>query len=331
MKKYIPLLLTLVLCGCSVINTQLLGKCPCNNARNYMDNVSTLQSNIEKYIGVLPPICEDIKRQINTDTPDINALLNYLKVDKTTGTKAALAKYEQLRACANVYNRIVESQKDIEASKKDYYEKQQDLLCPTGCFIAMNIDKTKNVFFDFKELYDAYLVKINSPLAVKNPKLEIDRFSTLATMLFNYYYDKEAAIFKSKTGGLNLCAGSVSDFMLTTTKKSPIIYSNSKYTYFLSVLSTGYNGVLVSDSSNAPYNMFDKMIFVYTKDKYATSSPLKSGYYSYRGIYDYTTVMGYLNSVHSFKAVDINKLLGSLLFYKYKYEISQEWFGRGWR
>jgi hypothetical protein len=70
--------------------------------------------------------------------------------------------------------------------------------------------------------------------------------------------------------------------------------------FFVGVNSKNRDGILLGPSEY--YNeAVNKMIFIYTNRKYTNGERLVPGYYLYKGVYDYTTVLGYTNSVHSFK------------------------------
>lgn len=324
MKKHIVILFLAALCGCAGVNSRLLGKCPCNNPESYMEGISDLDAEIKGYIGELPTVCADIKKNIDTDNPDIDAILNYFKLDKTKNREKAFKKAEELRACGRVYGKVVGNKDRIEGAERNYYDKKQKELCPAGCSIALGIDNKKDVFAEFRQLYEEHFQKSNKnvPLKVKNPSAEGDRFMKMEYILDQHFYHKEEAIFKARTGGFTLCIGSIAGFMLTNADAEPekgCIYDNGNFSYFLSVLSTSSDGVLISDSPRAPYNMFDKLLFIYTKQRYASGVQPDAGFYTYQGIYSYITVMGGRNSVYSFKKIDVDKIWRDLPFYKSRY------------
>lgn len=341
----------LVMCGMAVSLCFLLG---CTAAYRRPDNyIKIMNKNIDsldqEILSKLPAVDEDCKKiaELLSNVQDPLQALSQKQVPTDKSSEQGYKFWQQTKQCAQSYDKIVTfvgKGQDIPSDKVSQYvnawswQLRQNSLKKRVLDFLYTISKEPNPYGNTPDISTEELANISEEVSdhyrlhfkttypdkvadIKDAQKYQPILDSAASTIYSHFYQLDRKLFEKRTRGKHLCEQDVCSFISSHSHFPPnesCIYPNGGwYREASGALSSNYLGTLFGSAHNEISLHFDmnKLIFVYGKRPYASGQSLEGAYYIYTGIYNYQTVMGSMNSVHSFKEIDMRKKGKDLYFY----------------
>lgn len=320
MKKTALLTCVVLLCGCASLDNCLN---PYKNINNYTRDISALDERSEKLFAAVPEVCPSLGEHFAA-AKEPQAGLRELGISVERSSKEAYDLWKRVNECKTAYQAARKAGKDVDSMVATYYKDRKRDLVGWASDGAENNQRREQ---ELVRYYRAHL-KEKYPRQMRNIQDAEQYGETLATAadkISSHFYALDRAVFHKRTGGKDFCDQDVCSFISTHSHFPPekdCIYPNGGWYQVASgALSSNALGTLFGGGKGElrwTFGMY-KLIFVFgTKtgpQPYAAGQSLEGAYYTYVGVYNYRTVLGTMNSVHSFKPFDAKPALKGLYFY----------------
>lgn len=336
------------LVGCSMVVSLcfLLGctaayRHPDNYIKIMNKNIDSLDQEILSNLPIIDKDCKKIAELLSSVKNPLQALSQkQIPIDESS--EQAYQFWKQTKQCAQSYDKIITfvgKGQDIPLDKLDRHVidwslqlKQNPLnlgvLDFLDAFLAGNdpnisAEDMRNILGQVSDQYRVHFETTypDKVADIKDAQKYQPILDSAASTIYSHFYQLDRKLFEKRTRGKHLCEQDVCSFISSHSHFPPnesCIYPNGGwYREASGALSSNYLGTLFGSAHNEISLHFDmnKLIFVYGKRPYASGQSLEGAYYIYTGIYNYQTVMGSMNSVHSFKEIDMRKKGKDLYFY----------------
>lgn len=314
-----------VLCGlygCAGLSNTLT---PYKNMDNYTQNIEELEQTVTNRFVDIPDICASLGEHF-ADSENIIQEIASLKISTKHSSKEAYNLWTQLSHCAKLYRQASFIPRQITVDIREYFAKQYNELSWSSWWqeSVSSREKRKNDFvvYYLNQLmaqYPKQFRKLNQALQYHKSLADAEQKT------WNHFYNLDHAVFLKRTKGKDVCeqemCSFISEYTYGTPSKKCIYPNNGIYLMASGAHSSNASGTLFGGTSGElRWNLkMYNLIFVF-KNKF-NDPPYVSGgqplgrYYVYTGVYTYHTVMGGMNSVHSFAEFDFKKAIAELYFY----------------
>lgn len=311
-----------ILYGCAGLSNVLT---PYKNMDNYAKNIENLDQTVMSRIVNAPDICASLGEHFADSENTIQKIAS-LKISTKRSSKEVYDLWKQLSHCAKIYGTASSAPEQIRADIKSYFNKRYDNLTYSSWRRESNAEREKreNDFI----IYYVNRLEAQYPDKFKELNQALQYHKSLADAAqktWDHFYNLDRSIFLKRTKGRELCEQEVcsfiSEYTYGTPSKKCIYPNNGIYLMASGAHSSNASGTLFGGMSGElrwDLKMYN-LIFVF-KNKF-NDPPYVSGdqplgrYYVYAGVYTYHTVMGGMNSVHSFAEFDFKKAIAELYFY----------------
>lgn len=319
---------------------------PDNYIKIMNKNIDSLDQEI---LSKLPAVDENCKKiaALLSNVQDPLQALSQKRIPTDKSSEQGYKFWQQTKRCAQSYDKIVTfvgKGQDIPSDKVSQHVKEWSWQLRQNSLkkgvldfldtISKNpnpYDNTPNISAEelaniLEEVSDHYRLHFKTTYPDKVAYIQdAQKYQPLldsaASKIYSHFYDLDRNLFEKRTKGKHLCKQDVCSFISSHSHFPPdesCIYPNGGwYREASGALSSNHLGTLFGSAHNEISLHFDmnKLIYVYGKKPYASGQSLEGAYYIYMGIYNYQTVMGSMNSVHSFKEIDMRKKGKDLYFY----------------
>lgn len=310
---------------------------------SYLPGTEALDSQIKIIIDKTENICHAVFLPFGaTSLPnakavqDIQTLLKFAGTNEKTAQNVAYKKYSDIQECFDIF---MDNQKLIESAVYNYYiqrrEKleadclnygQGDEVCKSlknrngepslfGIYVEKN-DQTGNLEvnkqkeeFALEYLKQFYIKNADYAEKIRHISKVNKNVNSYLANVGKYYTQKEQILFKQKYGDKKICNIDIVQLLQGQTSPSKsCIYQVFEYAELFHIISSTKSGSLY-DSDTSPAGIYEvyNPIFLYGAEEKADGSRLKAGYFTYEGLFRYTTTLGAQKSVMAFKKVNLSE------------------------
>lgn len=310
------------------------------------ENIDSLDQEI---LSNLPTVDEDCKKiaELLSNAMVLSQVLSREQIPTDKSSEQAYQFWQKTKQCAQSYEKIVTfvgkgqntpSNKVSQHVREWSWQLRQNSFNKRVLDFLDNVSRSPNPYGNTPDISaeemrnilgkvsDQYRIHFETTYPdkvadIKDAQKYQPILDSAASSIYDYFYQLDKKLFEKRTGGKHFCEQDVCSFISSHSHFSPdetCIYPNGGwYREASGALSSNYLGTLFGSAHNEISLHFDmnKLIFVYGKKPYASGQSLEGAYYIYTGIYNYQTVMGSMNSVHSFKEIDMHKKGKDLYFY----------------
>ena len=321
-KLYFLVCIIFLFCSCS--HRRL------DNLNNYIDDLSSIDSNVDKLISEIPEICYDLEKDLKKIDPKyissiesdhltsnnyrdnyklISGMLNKRKISVSESSKKSLDFYYLVENCSEVYNKLKDSNMAINKIVLSYYKKKRLTL---GGGIYYKSDKEEKIKNELTRYYIQELTKRNPKLieVIGQAHIREEIFNDFGEKIVRHFYDLDNKKLLN-TKKIKICSSSsldnlfysyhqIPNFSLTKEDQQCVFHNNSM-SRFIVALNNNTDGTLFTNRV-----IGGDIIFVYGKQKYKMNEVLKGDHIVYRGKYKYTTLLGFENIVDAFEKVNLD-------------------------
>lgn len=321
-RQIIILAVVCGLYGCAGLSNSLA---PYRNMDNYKDNINALNNRVRPRLIEVPAICNSLGEHF-TDSENAIQGVSSLSISTKKSSKEAYDLWRKLAECEKSYQLVLTNSKEITSDIEKYFNYTYNKLWSASLWKGGRSSRERQEQ-DFIRDYMARL-KQQYPAQMKNIELAQQYHFSLSNAeqkIWNHFSDLDQAAFLKRAKGKNVCQQNVGSFISEYTHGSPsdkCIYPNEGVYWMASgAHSSNASGTLfggISGELRWDLRMYN-LIFVFKntfKDTpYVSGEHLRGSHYVYTGVYTYHTVLGNMNSVHSFKEFDWKQATEGLYFY----------------
>lgn len=337
---------SVTVCLCFLLGCSAAYRRPENYIKIMNKNIDSLD---QEMLSNLPTVDKECKKiaELLSNVQDPLQVLAQKQIPTDKSSEQVYQFWKQTKQCAQSYEKIVifvGKGQDIPTDKVsqhvrewswqlrqnsfkkgvlDFLDNVSRSPNPYGNTPDISAEEMKNIL---DEVSDQYRIHFETTYPdkvadIKDAQKYQPILDSAASTIYSHFYQLDRKLFEKRTGGKHPCEQDVCSFISSHSHFPPdesCIYPNGGwYREASGALSSNHLGTLFGSAHNEISLHYDmnKLIFVYGTKPYASGQSLEGAYYIYTGIYNYQTVMGSMNSVHSFKEIDMRKKGKDLYFY----------------